>query len=112
MLIQFLLSIVLTWAAVLTIRRANQQAIHVGEAMLWVCLWVGIGIVIWRPELTTRIAHVVGVGRGVDLIVYGSIIGILVMVFQLHVAHERLERQLTELVRLQAMREEDGHQAV
>jgi hypothetical protein len=59
----------------------------------------------WRPEVSTIVANRLGVGRGADAIFYASIAVLLVMVFNLHVAHERLERKLTELVRREALRD-------
>ena len=105
MLIQIILSLILLGALWLTWRRARQRAIRRGEALVWSALWIVGGVVIWRPEVTSRIAHFVGVGRGVDLVVYATIIILLILVFQLHVAHTRLERELTELVRRDALRD-------
>ncbi len=107
MIIQFLLSLVLLAAFAMTWRRAGQNAIRRGEAFLWALVWIGAGVVVWRPGVSTALANWVGIGRGSDLILYAAVIILLVLVFQLHVAHERLERQLTELVRAQALKEND-----
>ena len=107
MLIQFILSLVLLMALALTWRRRRQDAIRPLEAWLWSAVWIGAGIVIWRPEATNIVANFVGIGRGADLVLYAAIIVLLLLVFQLHVAHARLERQLTELVRRDALRELD-----
>ena len=103
MIIQFLLSLILLAAVAMTVRRVKQDAMRWREAFAWILLWVGIGVVIWRPDTTTVVARLVGIGRGADLVLYAAVIGLLIMVFQLHVAHERLERQLTELVRKKAL---------
>lgn len=108
MVIQFILSFILLCAAAMTVRRAWQQAIRWREALVWTLLWGGIGAVIWRPDATTAVARLVGIGRGADLVLYAAVIGLLIMVFQLHVAHGRLERQLTELVRQKALEEWTG----
>ncbi len=89
----------------MTVRRARQQAIRWLEALMWMLLWGGIGAVIWRPDATTAVARLVGIGRGADLMIYAAVIGLLIMVFQLHVAHGRIERQLTELVRKKTLDE-------
>ncbi|MDO8618206.1 MAG: DUF2304 domain-containing protein [Candidatus Uhrbacteria bacterium] len=105
MIIQFILSIVLLGALFMTWRRAHQQAIRSFEAWLWSLVWMGAGVIIWRPEVTNVVANFVGIGRGADLIVYAAVIVLLILVFHLHVAHDRLERQLTELVRRDALKE-------
>ncbi len=112
MIIQFILSLVIVLAIVFTIRRKRQHAIGWRESVVWVLLWLGIGVVIWRPDMTTSVAHLVGIGRGADLVLYAAIIAMLLMVFHLHVAHEQLERKLTLLVRAEAMKNLSPHETV
>lgn len=106
MLIQIVLSLVLLFALVMTWRRAAQQAIRSLAAVAWSAVWFVAAFFIWQPDASTKIAHFVGVGRGADLILYTSIIVLLLLVFRLHVVHDKLEKALTELVRREAMREE------
>lgn len=105
MIIQFILSLILLAAFSVTWRRAKQDAIRRSEAVMWSAIWIVAAIVIWQPGVTTVIANFVGIGRGADLVLYASVIALLILVFQLHVAHDRLERKLTELVRQQALRD-------
>lgn len=105
MLIRFLLWFVLALALFMTWRRERQGAVRLWEALAWSAVWVAAATVVARPEVTTEVAQFLGVGRGADLILYAAIITLLVLVFQLHVAHHRLERQLTDLVRKQALGE-------
>lgn len=105
MLIQFILLLILLGAMWVTRRRMKQKAIRPIEAYLWSLVWIGAAVVILQPNITTQLAHFVGIGRGSDLVLYGAVIVLLLLVFHLHVAHDRLERQLTELVRQQALRE-------
>jgi hypothetical protein len=68
-------------------------------------VWIAAGIAVFRPEVTTTVAHFFGVGRGVDLAIYASVVVLFFLVFHLHVAHDRLERQLSALVEQQALQE-------
>lgn len=104
-IIQILLLIVLFIALRLTWKRANEQVIRRREALLWTMLWLGAALVVLWPDLTTRIAEVVGVGRGADLAVYGSVILLFILIFRLHVALDKLERTITKLVRREALRD-------
>lgn len=104
-LIQFLLSLVLLAAIGVTWRRVRQNAIRRTEGSFWSVVWLAIGVVVWWPGITNRIANAVGVGRGADLMLYGAVIALLLLVFQLHIAHDKLERQLTDLVRRDALRD-------
>jgi hypothetical protein len=103
MLIRILLWIVLALALTMTWRRAKQGAVRMLEAIAWSVVWIIAAVVVARPEVTTTVAQFLGVGRGADLILYAAVITLLILVFQLHVAHHKLERQLTELVRREAL---------
>ncbi len=104
-LIQILLTVVLLVALFVTWKRVRQNAIRRGEGLFWSLAWTATGFVVWWPGITNRLADLVGVGRGADLVLYGSVIVLLLLVFQLHIAHDRLERSLTELVRRDALRD-------
>lgn len=104
MLIQYILFFVLGCACALTWRRVRQATISWREGVAWSALWIAMAVVMWRPEVTSVLARFLGIGRGVDLAFYTAIILLFLLVFQLHIAHDRLERSLTDLVRAQALK--------
>lgn len=108
MIIQFGLTAILVGACLMTWKRLRQRAIRPIEAFIWLLLWILAMIVVWRPDTSTRIAQWVGIGRGADLVLYLSVVLLLILVFQLHVAHVRLERTLTDFIRRQALQEFEG----
>ena len=57
------------------------------------------------PGQTTRIANKLGVGRGADLLFYICILFFLFVVLKLYARIRRLEKQLTDLVRQQTLKE-------
>lgn len=70
----------------------------------WVSLWIWVEIIIWIPGVTTHIAKIIGIGRGADLIIYGSIITLFYLIFRIYVKLEDIERQITQLARKFALR--------
>jgi hypothetical protein len=104
MLIQIILVSAMALALVMTWRRAVQNVIRVSEAIGWSILWIAAAVVVLLPGVTSRVADIVGVGRGVDLVVYASVAGLFFLVFKLFIQHERLERKLTDMVRRDALR--------
>jgi hypothetical protein len=102
--VQILLVAFLAYALRITWRRARESAISRREAFAWSLLWCAAAVVILLPQTTTRIAQLVGVGRGVDLVLYGSIAGLFFLVFRLFVAVDKVERQITDLVRRDALK--------
>ena len=103
MWIQYALLFALAATTALTWYRASKQAIRPFEAVAWTCLWVAAAIVILLPGITTVFANIVGIGRGVDLVVYVSVFVLFLLVFHLHVVHDRIEKSITELVRYEAL---------
>ena len=51
------------------------------------------------PDLSNMAAHLVGVGRGVDMVFYLSIVVLLFLVFNLYLGQKTVEDQLTIVVR-------------
>ena len=105
LVIQILLLLALLGSMLLTWKRNRQGVISRREAILWSALWIGAAAFILWPDASTQLARIVGVGRGTDLIVYGSVIGLFVLVFNLHVSLDRVERKLTDLVRREALKD-------
>ena len=58
---------------------------------------------VWFPEQTTMIAHVVGVGRGADLLFYCWLLASLIVMFNLHIKANEQLRMLTDLARALAL---------
>jgi hypothetical protein len=74
----------------------------------WLLLWVSAGAAIARPELTVRVARVLGIARGADLVFYLAILAMFVGFFAVYAKFRRLEGDLTALVRQLALREASG----
>ena len=103
MIFQILASLVFCSALVLTWRRAKQGALRLIEGISWTIVWLGAGVIVWRPEVTTRIALLFGIGRGSDFILYIAVILLAVGFFSLALAFDRVERSITKFVELQAL---------
>ncbi len=105
MLIQIVLVLLMVSALVMTWRRAHQRIIHTREALAWSFVWIVAAVIILRPEITTSLARLFGVGRGVDLVVYASIAVLFLLMFRIGLRHEKLERTISKLVRESALRD-------
>ena len=98
------LGISFTITLVLTLRRSI--APRVGFA--WGLLWLAAAVAVARPEITSEIAHVLGIGRGTDLVLYFAIVGMLFGFFTFYVRLRRIESDLTKIVRELAIRSADS----
>jgi len=63
-------------------------------------------IVVYLPQTTDAAARFLGVGRGVDAVLYVSILLLFYALFQQSRKTDRLEHSLTELVRSLALSDE------
>ncbi len=59
---------------------------------------IGVAAVAW-PELTTRAANLVGVGRGTDLVLYLAVLAFSFLSVALYQRIARLESSITRLTR-------------
>ena len=84
----------------LFIKRARKKGIY--TILLVLTVAISAVFVIW-PEVTNKIARVLGVGRGADLVFYISILIFWYILVQLFARIRRLEQIVTELVRKDAI---------
>jgi len=100
MIIQFLLSSILlgVFAYALSQRR---RSVPISVAIMAISLG-GIVLVLF-PEVTTRVAHAVGVGRGADLVFYCFILITLAAIFNIHLRLRATTETITELARAWAL---------
>ena len=67
---------------------------------LVVLVLIACGIVmVIAPDLTTRIAHAVGVGRGTDLVIYLGLVGFAFLWLVLYSEVRTLQVRISELAR-------------
>jgi small membrane protein len=71
----------------------------------WSIVWLVAGLLIVFPYTTTRIARLVGIGRGADLILYIAILAGLTGSFYFYMRSRRLEVLVTEIIRREALRD-------
>jgi hypothetical protein len=76
---------------------------------LWMLFWVCVVVVAVHPDTTGLFARWLGVGRGVDIAMYLSILMIFYLLFRSFAKIEDLDRQLTRVVRADALRELEGN---
>lgn len=62
-------------------------------------------IFIMFPDLTSRIAHLLGVGRGADLLMYLGMLAGVHLFLLLYLRSRRMERMITEHIRALAIRD-------
>jgi len=64
---------------------------------------MGTASIIIFPDATSFVAHLLGIGRGADLIIYMSLLITFYLIFRIHLTLARFEQEITEIVRAIAL---------
>ena len=72
-------------------------------ALIWFALWTTACIAFAWPDLTVRAAHLLGIGRGADLVFYCAIVAMLIGFFLVYQRLYRIEQHITRLTRAMAL---------
>jgi len=107
MIIQIILVLFIIYAVIKVASRYKDKIISLQEFVLWTIFWFIVGFVIILPETTSLIANLVGVGRGVDLVIYLSILILFYLVFRILVRLDKIDKDVTKIVRTIALKEEE-----
>ena len=97
--IQIFLTLFILFAASRAVMQFKGGSIRFGALLFWLSIWIIAIVAIFYPEETTRIARMLGIGRGVDIIVYLSIAILFYLVFRLNVYLEDIRTQISQLIR-------------
>ncbi len=100
---QVLIIIFLVFALSRVILRFKGGQIKQGEFIFWGVIFFVAILGIALPFEATKIANFLGIGRGVDLVVYVSIAILFYLVFRLYVLLQDVRHEITEVVRLVAL---------
>lgn len=89
----------LVWA----FRNRQRAGMRAGLRLLAVCVGAFAILSIADPAITTRLANLVGVGRGTDLLLYVAVITFGVSTVGLYIRSRRLEQRVNCLARALAI---------
>lgn len=87
--------------------RFKSRDISRREYALWVFFWIIVIIATLVPKNLDKIAQFVGVERGADLAIYLSIIVIFYLIFKILVHLDKIDREITKIVRNMALDEKE-----
>ncbi|MDO8669179.1 MAG: DUF2304 family protein [Candidatus Buchananbacteria bacterium] len=107
--IQFILVIIIILAVLRLLYQLKNKNIGLSQFFMWLVIWLIAIVIIWQPKITTYLAALVGIGRGVDLAIYISIIVIFYLMFRLLIRIEKIEKDITKIVRSEALKNNKEH---
>ncbi len=83
-----------------------KKQINFSQFITWLAVGLTAIVVIAYPKITSYLADRVGIGRGVDLVIYVSILVIFYLLYRLLMRIEKMEKNITNLVRQDALKDE------
>lgn len=104
-IIQILSLIYVGFTASRAILRAKDKKISFTELLFWLTIWLGLIFVVFFPSITSYVADIFGIGRGIDFIIYVSIGILFYLCFRLYVKLDETQNQITLLVRELTLKE-------
>jgi len=96
---QIIVIVFCLYAALRVWQKARTRGLSRRWGIFWLVFWLSVGLVVALPWTTSLLAARLGVTRGVDLVIYVAIIALFYLVFRLTVKIEKLEGNITKLVR-------------
>lgn len=98
-----IIQLLIIGVALLLLARVFNQYRRRKVAWTWFLLWsiftAGVIVIALIPSITDQAAHLVGVGRGADLVIYCSLALLFWAVLRLTIRADQQQREMTELVR-------------
>jgi hypothetical protein len=108
MLIQFLIVAIALFIIIRIILGFKKGSISRKNLIFWVGLWLIISVIVLLPQTTNFFAKILGVGRGTDVAIYLSIVFIFYLLFKLGLRLEKIEREITKIVREIAVKSKEN----
>ncbi len=81
------------------ILRYKEKSIRTNEVFFWAIIWIGVICVALFPGIFVALSIVLGIGRGVDILLYFGMILLFYLLFRLYVKVEALQKDMTAVVR-------------
>lgn len=108
LLIQIIIPAFALFALLSAFKKWKRREMSVGMLVLLTVFWISVGVVVLLPQSTQVLASLFGVGRGADFVVYVAVVVMVYLLFRMYVRVERMEREITKLVREIALRDKNG----
>ncbi len=98
-LIQILILIFIAYVIYRLAIKLKKREFSIQVFLLWLIFWIAVGVIVVLPQTTQLVADWLGVGRGVDVVIYISILVLFYIVFRIFARIEKIERDITYLVK-------------
>lgn len=102
-LFQMLFVLFAVYAIFFVIKKKQDELLGPKGMLFWIVFWIAVIVVVVWPNSAAMIAHVFGIGRGADFVMYMALAILFFIVFRLHIKIEIMNRDVTKVVREKAL---------
>jgi len=78
--------------------------------IFWEGIWLAMAIIAILPQVTTPLAKISGLERGIDIVVYFSIVFIFFILFKIIAALGEINYKITQIVRHLALKNSEKNE--
>lgn len=100
---QLLLSILILFVLWRTYAAYKKRNLSETFIFVWGIFWLGVLILVFKQDLVSRVATTLGISRGVDLVIYVSLIVIFFLIYKILILIDDLNSKITQMVRKNAI---------
>jgi len=82
-----------------TLTAYKRNKLSLSFVILWLSFWLGVIILVFQQDLVSIVANSLGISRGVDLVIYVSLIVIFYTIYRILITLSEYQKMITKLVR-------------
>lgn len=105
---QLLLGSLIIFIIYRTARAYKNKTLSASFIIIWLIFWLVGLILVIQQDWVVRLANWIGIGRGVDLVIYLSLILLYYFVYLILIRLQKIEDNITKIVREQTLKGGSG----
>jgi len=82
----------------------KSKNLHGIEALFWIVLWILVILSTLFPTYLSILSKLLGIERGIDAVVYVSLIVICYLIFRVYMKLENTNKKITKIIRTVAIK--------
>ena len=104
MILQIIVSVLVLAVLVKLVIDLKKGKITLNKFYLWALAWIALAVIVFFPNMVIFLAKSIGIERPQDLPIYVSIIVLFYIIFKIGVKIEKIEQEITNLVKRLALK--------
>ncbi len=98
MIYPYIAGLIAVIGIILAIIRFKESQISITMFIFWLMAWFSVIIISFFPQETSFLANLIGIGRGLDLVLILGLLGSYYLIFKIYTMIEGLKSDISDLV--------------